>query len=70
MLSVHYCSIKCIIAANYVSFHGSRPTAVNLSEAATKLQNLALKTAESATEAKAVFQVLAHKELLISLLVV
>nr|CAD1836909.1 unnamed protein product [Ananas comosus var. bracteatus] len=34
----------------------SRPTAVNLSEAATKLQNLALKTAESATEAKAVFQ--------------
>lgn len=34
----------------------SRPTAVNLSDAATKLRNLALKVAETATEAKIVFQ--------------
>lgn len=34
----------------------SRPTAVNLSDAATKLENLVLKTAESSTEAKTVFQ--------------
>ncbi|KAJ6805743.1 methylthioribose-1-phosphate isomerase [Iris pallida] len=34
----------------------SRPTAVNLSDAATKLGNLVLKTAESSTEAKTVFQ--------------
>ncbi|KAK8949562.1 Methylthioribose-1-phosphate isomerase [Platanthera zijinensis] len=34
----------------------SRPTAVNLSDAATKLRNLALKAAETATEAKIVFQ--------------
>ncbi|KAH0453128.1 hypothetical protein IEQ34_017452 [Dendrobium chrysotoxum] len=34
----------------------SRPTAVNLSDAATKLQNLVLKTAETAAEAKFVIQ--------------
>lgn len=35
----------------------SRPTAVNLSDAATKLENLVLKTAETTTESKSVFQV-------------
>ncbi|XP_073014004.1 methylthioribose-1-phosphate isomerase [Typha latifolia] len=34
----------------------SRPTAVNLSDAATKLQKLVLKTAETASEPKPVFQ--------------
>ncbi|KAG1370033.1 Methylthioribose-1-phosphate isomerase [Cocos nucifera] len=34
----------------------SRPTAVNLSDASTKLQNIVLKTAKTATEAKTVFQ--------------
>ncbi|XP_020581616.1 methylthioribose-1-phosphate isomerase isoform X1 [Phalaenopsis equestris] len=34
----------------------SRPTAVNLSDAATKLQNLVLKTVETTDEAKLVFQ--------------
>ncbi|PKU82995.1 methylthioribose-1-phosphate isomerase [Dendrobium catenatum] len=34
----------------------SRPTAVNLSDAATKLQNLVLKTAETAADAKFVIQ--------------
>ncbi|OEL38796.1 Methylthioribose-1-phosphate isomerase [Dichanthelium oligosanthes] len=35
----------------------SRPTAVNLSDAATKLQTLVSKTAETAKDAKAIFQV-------------
>lgn len=35
----------------------SRPTAVNLSDAATKLQNLVLQTAEASTDAKSVFQI-------------
>ncbi|KAG8044112.1 hypothetical protein GUJ93_ZPchr0047g2824 [Zizania palustris] len=34
----------------------SRPTAVNLSDAATKLQNLVSRAAESAEDAKAIFQ--------------
>lgn len=34
----------------------SRPTAVNLSDAASKLQNLVLKTGETATEPETVFQ--------------
>ncbi|XP_037429682.1 methylthioribose-1-phosphate isomerase-like [Triticum dicoccoides] len=35
----------------------SRPTAVNLSDAATKLQNLVSRTAETAKDAKSIFQV-------------
>lgn len=37
--------------------YGSRPTAVNLSDAVEKLRSLVLKTVETATEAKTVFQV-------------
>lgn len=39
------------------SDYGSRPTAVNLSDAAEKLRSLVLKTAETANEAQTVFQV-------------
>uniref|UniRef100_K3ZJ41 Methylthioribose-1-phosphate isomerase n=1 Tax=Setaria italica TaxID=4555 RepID=K3ZJ41_SETIT len=49
-------------AASFVSkkleyLVSSRPTAVNLSDAATKLQTLVSKTAETAKDAKAIFQV-------------
>ncbi|KAG2561416.1 hypothetical protein PVAP13_8KG157200 [Panicum virgatum] len=49
-------------AASFVSkkleyLVSSRPTAVNLSDAATKLQTLVSKTAENAKDAKAIFQV-------------
>jgi methylthioribose-1-phosphate isomerase len=44
----------------FVSFNfcASRPTAVNLSDAATKLQTLVSKMSETAKDAKAIFQVL------------
>ncbi|KAI4997700.1 methylthioribose-1-phosphate isomerase [Hordeum vulgare subsp. vulgare] len=49
-------------AASFVSkkleyLVSSRPTAVNLSDAATKLQNLVSTTAETAKDAKSIFQV-------------
>ncbi|TVU25836.1 hypothetical protein EJB05_28346 [Eragrostis curvula] len=49
-------------AASFVSkkleyLVSSRPTAVNLSDAATKLQSLVSKTSESAKDSKAIFQV-------------
>lgn len=40
-----------------MDFFVSRPTAVNLSDAATKLQKLVLKAAETTDEPKAVFEV-------------
>lgn len=40
-----------------ISFCGSRPTAVNLSDAATKLGDLVRNTSETTTEVKTVFKV-------------
>ena len=57
LTSMYICS-HAYVTLFIIFFCISRPTAVNLSDAATKLQTLVSKAAETAKDSKAIFQVL------------
>jgi hypothetical protein len=60
----------CIANQRFIfNFFVSRPTAVNLSDAATKLQSLVSRTAETAKDAKSIFQVISCIDNVCSLVV-